>query len=67
MDYNPLPDLLIMGALITILVAFIKSSGQPKRGATPADDKAVLRHQRKRRGWMLGNGGLPVELGRIER
>ncbi len=67
MDYNPLPDLLIMGAMIAVLVAFIKLAGQPKRGATPADDKSILRHQNKRRGWMLANGGLPVELGRIER
>lgn len=60
--YNPLPDLLIMGALLIGLGLLIKLTSQQKRGATPASDKAVLRHQRKRRGWMLENGGLPAAM-----
>lgn len=67
MEYNPLYDLLIMGALLMMLGLLIKLTSGDKRGATPATRKAVLRHQCKRRGWMLRNGGLPVEMGRIEK
>lgn len=60
MEYNPIPDLIIMGALLTMLGLFIKLTSYDKIGATPASESAVLKHQHKRRIWMMANGGLPM-------
>lgn len=60
MSYNPLCDLLIMGALLTMLGLFIKLTSYDKRGATPESEIAVLKHQHKRRIWMMANVGLPM-------
>lgn len=49
MNYNPLPDLLIMGVLLIGLVVVIRVLEKKPSGATHASDKEILRHQAGRR------------------
>ena len=49
MNYNPLPDLLIMGALLSVLAISIRVLGKKPVGAIRASRKEVLRHQGERR------------------
>lgn len=49
MTYDPLPDLLIMGALLIVLAISIRVLGKKPVGATKASRKEILRHQGERR------------------
>lgn len=49
MNYNPLPDLLVMGSLLIGLAVAIRVLENKPSGATRASREEILRHQGERR------------------
>lgn len=73
MNYNILADLVIFGLFliglgVTVLVMDrpVTSVSNGKRGADKAGKHRIRVHQDRRCRYMLGNGGLPVEMTRVK-
>lgn len=65
-NYNALIDLAVFGLfLIGLGLAARYLPDGNKRGATSACKLRVKWHQRRRREWMLCNGGLPVDMNEV--
>lgn len=50
MNYNPLIDIALLGAALTVMALIVRVTSRPKRGATPEPDRRKLQeHQEIRR------------------
>ncbi len=74
MTYYILADLAVFGLFlmalgVTVLVMDrrITSVSNGKRGADKVGKHRIRAHQNRRYRYMVGNGGLPVDMGRVER
>lgn len=65
-SYNILADLAVFGLFLMALgITIIIMERKARRYAIPATPKQIRAHQLNRESYMLRNGGLPVDMGRV--